>query len=193
MQRMLVRSCFQRAQCLRPLAVNSPKVEQLPRLLPRSALSDGAPKFSTSQRLLKKKDKGKDVSAKSEAKGTKAGGPSDDPFDFSQLHDGIATAVSRLKDDLSKLRAGGRFSTESIESLRVHLTKGSKETVRLGDLAQVVPKGGRMVTILASEEDVSLAFVFMLVAKSFQLFNMNLRWYSTSNRLLPRLFRPISP
>lgn len=153
MQRMLVRSCFQRAQCLRPLAVNSPKVEQLPRLLPRSALSDGAPKFSTSQRLLKKKDKGKDVPAKSEAKGTKAGGPSDDPFDFSQLHDGIATAVSRLKDDLSKLRAGGRFSTESIETLRVHLTKGSKETVRLGDLAQVVPKGGRMVTILASEED----------------------------------------
>ncbi|GES56932.1 putative Hsp70 chaperone [Aspergillus terreus] len=147
------RSCFQRAQCLRPLAVNSPKLEQLPRLLPRSALSDGAPKFSTSQRLLKKKDKGKDVSTKSEAKGTKAGEPSDDPFDFSQLHDGIATAVSRLKDDLSKLRAGGRFSTESIESLRVHLTKGSKETVRLGDLAQVVPKGGRMVTILASEED----------------------------------------
>ncbi|KAL5365750.1 Hsp70 protein-domain-containing protein [Aspergillus floccosus] len=126
---------------------------RLPRLLPRSALSDGAPKFSTSQRLLKKKDKGKEVSAKLEAKATKTGGPSDDPFDFSQLQDGIATAVSRLKDDLSKLRAGGRFSTESIENLRVHLNKGSKETVRLGDLAQVVPKGGRMVTILASEED----------------------------------------
>ncbi|KAF9894186.1 hypothetical protein FE257_007688 [Aspergillus nanangensis] len=91
--------------------------------------------------------------SKSATKTSKAAVPSEDPFDFSQLHDGITTAVNRLKDDLSRLRVGGRFNTESIESLRVHLSKGTKETVKLGELAQVVPKGGRAVTILASEED----------------------------------------
>lgn len=79
----------------------------------------------------------------------------EDPLDFSKLQNGIATAVSRLKDDLSKFRAGGRFNTATLESLRVHLSNDSKESVRLGDLAQVVPRGGRTVTILATEDDVS--------------------------------------
>lgn len=77
-----------------------------------------------------------------------------DPLDLSSLQDGIRNALDRLKDDLSKLRAGGRFNPETIEAVRVHLTKGSKETVKLGDVAQVVPKGGRMTTILVAEEDV---------------------------------------
>ncbi|PYH50869.1 ribosome-recycling factor [Aspergillus niger CBS 101883] len=51
------------------------------------------------------------------------------------------------------MRVGGRFNTVSIESLRVQLSKSSKQSIKLGDLAQVVPKGGRMVTILASDED----------------------------------------
>jgi ribosome recycling factor len=77
-----------------------------------------------------------------------------DPLDLSLLHDGIAEALQRLKDDFSKLRAGGRLNPEVIENLRVHL-KGGKESVRLGDLAQVIPKGGRMLTIMVGEEDVS--------------------------------------
>ncbi|KAL4872146.1 hypothetical protein BDV12DRAFT_150987 [Aspergillus spectabilis] len=76
----------------------------------------------------------------------------EDPLDLTQLEHGIAAAVSRLKDELSKLRIGGRLSTEMLESLRVQLSKDSKETVKLGELAQVVPKGGRMVTVLVSEE-----------------------------------------
>jgi hypothetical protein len=78
----------------------------------------------------------------------------EDPLDLTQLEHGIAAAVSRLKDELSKLRIGGRLSTETLEILRVQLSKGSKETVKLGELAQVVPKGGRMVTVLVSEESV---------------------------------------
>lgn len=85
----------------------------------------------------------------------KVGASFEDPHDFSQLHDGIAAALSRLRDELSKMRVGGRFNTVSIENLRVQLSKSSKESIKLGDLAQVVPKGGRMVTILASDEEVS--------------------------------------
>lgn len=80
---------------------------------------------------------------------------SDDPLDLSELRHGIEAAVLRLTDDISKLSVGGRFNTEAIESLRVHVSKGSKDTVKLGELAQVVPKGGRMVTVLVAEEDVS--------------------------------------
>ncbi|KAJ5441333.1 Heat shock protein 70 family [Penicillium cf. griseofulvum] len=107
--------------------------------------------FANSPALYKKKDKAKKSSASEPEESSSA--PSEDPFDLTQLHNGISTAVARLKDDLSKLRAGGRFNTAAIESLRVHLSKDSKESVKLGDLAQVVPKGGRMVTLLAAEED----------------------------------------
>ncbi|KAK9849150.1 Heat shock protein 70 family [Penicillium brevicompactum] len=106
--------------------------------------------FAISPTLYKKKDKAKKSADPEPVETVNA---AEDPFDLSQLHNGISTAVARLKDDLSKLRAGGRFNTAVLESLRVHLSKDSKDTIKLGDLAQVVPKGGRMVTLLAAEED----------------------------------------
>ncbi|GAB1207749.1 hypothetical protein APSETT445_006479 [Aspergillus pseudonomiae] len=110
--------------------------------------------FSTCPLLFKKKDKTKSSSTSSpDARPPKAAVVSDDPYDLAQLHHGIAAAVCRLKDELSKLRLGGRLNTDAIENLRVQLSKGSKETLKLGDLAQVVPKGGRMVIVLVSEED----------------------------------------
>lgn len=50
------------------------------------------------------------------------------------------------------------MNTATIESLPVYLKKGSTESVKLGELAQVVPKSGRMTTVLASEEEVSFFF-----------------------------------
>lgn len=112
--------------------------------------------FVNSPALYKKKDKTKKATATSDSdSGLNA--PSEDPFDLSQLENGISIAVSRLKVDLSKLRAGGRFNTAALETLKVSLSKDSNDTIRLRDLAQVVPKGGRMVTILAAEEEVSRA------------------------------------
>ncbi|KAF4223840.1 hypothetical protein CNMCM6457_010178 [Aspergillus fumigatiaffinis] len=105
--------------------------------------------FSNSPSLCKKKDKSRKLTGAN----TELSISSEDPYDLSSLESGIVAAVARLKDELSKLRMGGRFNTESLEDLRVSLSKGGKETVRLGELAQVVPKGGRMVTILASEEE----------------------------------------
>jgi hypothetical protein len=106
--------------------------------------------FSNSASLCKKKD----TSRRLTGANTESSILSEDPYDLSSLEKGIVAAVARLKDELSKLRMGGRFNTESLEDLRVSLSKGSKETIRLGELAQVVPKGGRMITILASEEEV---------------------------------------
>lgn len=40
--------------------------------------------------------------------------------------------------------------------VRVNLAKDSKATVRLGELAQVLPKGGRNVMVLVGEKDVSM-------------------------------------
>ncbi|KAF2764159.1 ribosome recycling factor [Teratosphaeria nubilosa] len=77
---------------------------------------------------------------------------SDDPFDFSALEADIASAIEHLKTDLSKLRAGGRFNSEVLENLRVQPEKGSNQTVKLNDLAQVVPKG-RTVQILVGEKE----------------------------------------
>jgi ribosome recycling factor len=78
-----------------------------------------------------------------------------DPFDFSTLEAGIATALDRLKYELSKLGTGGRFNPAVLESLRVNLEKDGKVTERLGDLAQVLPKGGRSVMLLVGEKEVS--------------------------------------
>jgi ribosome recycling factor len=58
-----------------------------------------------------------------------------------------------LKDELSKLRTGGRFNPETLENLRVRLDKDSKKTERLGDLAQVLPKTGRSLMILVGEKE----------------------------------------
>ncbi|KAH8813174.1 putative ribosome-recycling factor, mitochondrial, partial [Xylogone sp. PMI_703] len=78
---------------------------------------------------------------------------SDDPYDFSALEAGITKVIEKLKNDLAKLRTGGRFNPELLENVRVHLTKDSKSTIKLGELAQVLPKGGRMVTVLVGEKD----------------------------------------
>ena len=42
----------------------------------------------------------------------------------------------------------------------MHLVKDSKQSERLGDLAQVLPKGGRSLMILVGEKDVSFFISF---------------------------------
>ncbi|KAI5239557.1 ribosome recycling factor [Aureobasidium subglaciale] len=74
----------------------------------------------------------------------------EDPFDFSILESDINDAVEKLKADLSQLRQGGRFNPQVLESLRVQLKQGGP--VKLGDLAQVVPKG-RIVQVVVGEQE----------------------------------------
>lgn len=89
-----------------------------------------------------------------------------DPYDYSLLEAGIADAVAHLKDALTKTKDAGRVTPEMLESLQVSLNvkhpdqakpKGKSEPAhhertRIGDVASVVPKGGRMMQIFAAEE-----------------------------------------
>lgn len=109
--------------------------------------------------LYKKRAKSKPLPTTAPEPNTSKNAPlTDDPYDLSRVESGIANAVSRLKDNLSKLRAGGRFNTDAVENLPVHLKKGNKESVKLGELAQVVPKSGRMTTVLVAEEEVRFVY-----------------------------------
>ncbi|KAG9229544.1 putative Hsp70 chaperone [Amylocarpus encephaloides] len=105
--------------------------------------------FSHSPALYKKK-------TKADREAAEDAGPqavAEDPFDTSILESSISKTQEKLKTDLSKLRTGGRFNPELLENLRVSLSKNSKKTERLGDLAQVLPKGGRTLNILVGEKD----------------------------------------
>lgn len=153
-----LRSSIAQCRSLKP----SPHLAATPRPSPTTT-SQYTRTFTTSPTLYKKKDKAakKNSNSDGESSGssgsaaTGAGADVEDPYDLSTLHSGITSAISRLKDDLSKLRSGGRFNTAVLEGLKVSLSKDGQDTARLGDLAQVVPKGGRMVTILVAEEEVS--------------------------------------
>lgn len=105
--------------------------------------------------LWKKQGKEKEKKSKSATSDSDAVG-SEDPFDFSTLSAGIDKSLEKLTTDLGKLRTGGRFNPEILEAVRVQLLKDEKGTERLGDLAQVLPKGGRSVMVLVGEKDVSL-------------------------------------
>lgn len=88
-----------------------------------------------------------------------------DPYDYSELEAGISKALARLKDALAKTRDAGRVSVEMVENLPVELNvKGQathggsahKERTRVGDIASVVPKGGRTIQVFCGEESVCL-------------------------------------
>jgi hypothetical protein len=123
-------------------------------------LFSGRRDFSSNPKLFKgkgsktKKAKARQAEEEDDEDGDEAEASADDPFDFTTLDQGIEKALEKLKNDLSKLRTGGRFNPEVLENLRVHLNKDSKQSERLGDLAQVLPKGGRSLMILVGEKDV---------------------------------------
>lgn len=77
----------------------------------------------------------------------------DEAYDMSGLEARILKAIERLTHDLSQLRSGGRLNPEIVESLKVTIGTGKegKETVRLGDIAQVVPKG-RLLNVMVGDQ-----------------------------------------
>ncbi|CAI6323411.1 unnamed protein product [Periconia digitata] len=118
--------------------------------------------FSTSQSLQKKAGKANKAQARSDSSPPvgKRGAPTsvDTAFDLSHLESQILKAIEKLTHDLSQLRAGGRLNPEVVEGLKVQLGVAGKEgtgkeTVRLGDLAQVVPRG-RVLNVICGEAEV---------------------------------------
>lgn len=119
-------------------------------------LIDQSHSFSTTSITQKKGAKLEKERARAAASSDSSGSTPaiDDPADFSTLKTSIETTLTNLKNDLSKLRTGGRFNPELLENVRVQLSKDSKKMIKLGELAQVVPKGGRSINILVGEKDV---------------------------------------
>lgn len=109
-----------------------------------------------------KQDVGKVDAAKS-SKDPRAG--DEDPFDFDALEADLASCIEKLRESLSKLRTGGRFNHEMIENLRVQPDKSEKQTIKLNDLAQVIPKG-RTVQVLVGEQDVCDAVIPLVTKRS---------------------------
>lgn len=70
--------------------------------------------------------------------------------------------MEQLTHKLSQLRGGGRLNPDVVESLKVQLGSAGrdgtgKETVKLGDIAQVVPRG-RMLNVICGEAEVSCCY-----------------------------------
>ena len=117
---------------------------QLPTLLVRRPSPVTVRPFSRTQ--PQHKSKGKTVEKEPQAV---------DPFDLATLKAEIQEAVDRLKDKLARLRTGGRFDPQLVEDLRVTFNKKKNDTAKLSDLAQVIPKGGRSLTVIVGQDDVS--------------------------------------
>ncbi|KAK7743322.1 ribosome-recycling factor [Diatrype stigma] len=76
----------------------------------------------------------------------------EEPSDFTDVQSRLAQHDEHFKETLKKLRSGGRFNPDVLGSLRVAVASGGgEETYPLRELAQVVPRGGRAVSILAHE------------------------------------------
>lgn len=112
--------------------------------------------FTSTSTLLKKGAKAARAEKASSGSTEISAAETEDPSDLSSLETGIAKVIEKLQNDLTKLRTGGRFNPELLEVVRVHLSKDSKATVKLGELAQVLPKGGRNIMVLVGEKDVSM-------------------------------------
>jgi ribosome recycling factor len=123
-----------------------------PQKLPSRCLS--APR-NFSQTSIAYKKGGKAAREEKNSSAAEKSSAVEDPNDFSTLEAGIQKTLTRLQDELSKLRTGGRFNPELLEGVRVQLKKDNKQSIRLGDLAQVVPKGGKSIVVFVGEADVS--------------------------------------
>lgn len=111
--------------------------------------------LTSSAPLRKKKDKSSLHSTASEKsdKGSRSSNVPVDPLDFSAFEAAIERILESLKAELAKLRHNTGRSPEVIEELRVKLVKGSRDTVALGEIAQVIPRG-RVLVVAVGEKDV---------------------------------------
>jgi ribosome recycling factor len=86
--------------------------------------------------------------------------PTDIAYDVSGLENQILKAIEELTHELRQLRSSGKVSNEVVEAIKVQLgTKGGpdghKETVKMGDIAQVFSRG-RIMNVVVGEESVCL-------------------------------------
>ncbi|KAI9727957.1 MAG: hypothetical protein M1828_005362 [Chrysothrix sp. TS-e1954] len=105
--------------------------------------------FTTTVVCLKKSKPKDDTQSQSKT-------PLGDPFDFSILEDSLSNVRQKCKDDLTKLRVGGRTDPTALENIKVQIGKDKASPggfwYNLGDLGQVVIRG-RGVSVLVGEKE----------------------------------------
>ncbi|KAI1774723.1 ribosome recycling factor [Hypoxylon cercidicola] len=114
-------------------------------------------------RIRKDRKKQKEAAARADdaddapdASGPKHPPPNpEEPLDFADVASRLARHDERYGDALKRMKSGGRFNADAIGALRVadpESRKGAPAAHHpLREVAQVVPRGGRTISILASE------------------------------------------
>ncbi|OTA75578.1 hypothetical protein M434DRAFT_88348 [Hypoxylon sp. CO27-5] len=89
----------------------------------------------------------------SNAGGAKHPSPNpEEPLDFADVESRIQRHDEHFREALKKLKTGGRFNPDIVGALRVQPDRKSGATYPLKEVAQIVPRGGRTISILAHEE-----------------------------------------
>ena len=76
---------------------------------------------------------------------------SDEPLNFDDVNSRLQKHAEHFKASLKKMQTGSRFDPDAIGTLRVTIDKKTGEAYPLRELAQVVPRGGRAVSLLVHE------------------------------------------
>ncbi|KAI0096108.1 ribosome recycling factor [Nemania sp. FL0031] len=131
--------------------------------LPHSARA-----FHASPNVYKKKEdkkggkKSNGKAAESSSSNSNSGSPDDghkipqpspeEPLNFADVEARLSKQAEHSKASLKKLHTGGRFDPEVIGALKVPVDKRGVVSYPLHELAQVVPRGGRTVSLLVHDD-----------------------------------------
>lgn len=77
----------------------------------------------------------------------------EDPLDFADVSSRLRRHDEHFREALKKMRTGGRFNPDVVGALRVQPDrKAAGVTYPLREVAQIVPRGGRAISLIAHEE-----------------------------------------
>ncbi|KAI0882166.1 uncharacterized protein GGS22DRAFT_191337 [Annulohypoxylon maeteangense] len=77
----------------------------------------------------------------------------EEPLDFADVESRVKSQKEHFEGVLKKLRSGGRFNPDIVGTLRIQPDRKDDTTYPLKEVAQVIPRGGRTISILAHEEE----------------------------------------
>ncbi|RFU75071.1 hypothetical protein TARUN_7170 [Trichoderma arundinaceum] len=94
-------------------------------------------------------------SSHSSSKADHASPNPEDPLDFSSLLAAYTSIDAHFKAQLQAVLHGGRFNPDALGALSVPIKEedGSKVSFPLRELAQIVPRSGRIISLLVNERD----------------------------------------
>lgn len=78
---------------------------------------------------------------------------SDEPLNFADVESRLRKHAEYFKASFKKMHTSGRFDPDVIGSLRVTVDKKEDQAYPLRELAQVVPRGGRAVSLLVHDAE----------------------------------------